>query len=139
MKKILIVAVFLVVFALIFVWRGSVNKVYAPTTDISGDAGTINPDAPVNGIEVKGIVLDIDLEQAKVDGPYIISVQEDNGDEALLVIPSMGILLCPAHKNIADVSTIKKGMYIEAKGSLTAQGDIVPCDSPDHYLRIVKE
>lgn len=98
---------------------------------------TSDPNAPVNGFAVRGTVVAVDLEQAMFDGPYVLLVRETNGDEVVIAVPSMGIMLCAGRANIANVSDIKEGMTVEAKGALTAQGDIVPCESESHYLRVV--
>ena len=129
----------IVAFALILggvYWLSTIHSSERPVSEDTIN-GAVDENAPVNGIEVRGTVIDMDLDQAMVDGPYVLVVREDNGDEAVIVVPSMGIMTCAAYKNIANVSSIEIGMMVEAKGSLTAQGGIIPCESASHYLRVV--
>ena len=93
-------------------------------------------------IEVVGTITNIDETQAMVDGPYIVEVALEGGnDTARILIPSMGILLCEARDNIADISDLEEGMTVEARGAVSGDdgGSITPCESEDHYLRIVSE
>ncbi|MDP1625141.1 MAG: hypothetical protein Q8L64_05210 [bacterium] len=106
--------------------------------DSSVENGGLNQNAPVNSIEVRGVVTVVDLEQAMFDGPYVIMVRGSDGVEEIIAVPSMGIMLCAARDAIVDVSTIKEGMTVEARGSMTSRGDIVPCESSSHYLRIIQ-
>ncbi|MBI5134082.1 MAG: hypothetical protein HZA81_01730 [Candidatus Taylorbacteria bacterium] len=92
-----------------------------------------------SGTGISGVVAAIDLEQAMVDGPYVVTVQDDNGSERDVKVPSMGIMLCAARESIMSPSELKVGDRVEARGALTAEGDLVPCESPDHYLRLASE
>ncbi|KND48892.1 MAG: hypothetical protein AB200_00495 [Parcubacteria bacterium C7867-005] len=84
-----------------------------------------------------GKVLSVNMDQAAFDGPYLLTLE--SADESLytIALPSMGLSFCPAYKNknIGDVSLIKIGEMIEVNGTLGGDGSIVPCESPDHYLR----
>ena len=84
-----------------------------------------------------GEVLAVDLEQVTFDGPVVITLESGNGELSTIAVPSMGILLCPAHQNnnIGDAFLIKAGDMIDVRGEVSEDGSIVPCSSPDHYLR----
>lgn len=84
-----------------------------------------------------GEVLAIDLEQVTFDGPVVITLESSDGEVSTIAVPSMGILLCPAHQNnnIGDAFLIKAGDMIDVRGEVSEDGSIVPCSSSDHYLR----
>lgn len=84
----------------------------------------------------KGEIVEIDLEQMKLDGPALITMLDQAGDLATIAVPSMGIRLCAAFDAIANVSTAAVGDKVEVSGSVDSEGNIVPCVSDDHYLRI---
>lgn len=90
----------------------------------------------VERTEIEGRIVNIDLEQAAFDGPYVIVVEEEDGADQVVHVPSMGMALCAARDNIVSPSELSVGMEIEVMGTLTAQGVIVPCESPDHYVRV---
>jgi uncharacterized OB-fold protein len=56
-------------------------------------------------------------------------------------IPSMGIMLCDARDSIVNISDLEVGMTVEARGAVSANdgGAITPCESTEHYLRIVTQ
>lgn len=87
---------------------------------------------------VSGTVTSVDLEGMAVDGPGLINISTNEGGEAVIAVPSMGILLCAAKDNIADISTIKTGNKIEARGSVGPEGQIVPCESAEHFVRVAQ-
>lgn len=89
-----------------------------------------------NDVEVSGTITDINLEQMAIDGPARITISETGGSEVLITVPSMGLPLCEASANIADVATLTVGQTIEARGATNEAGDITPCESADHYLRL---
>jgi len=130
MKKIIIFLLLVVVIALGigFLARDTQAPVNGP--DLS---------AEVSNVTVQGVVTDVNLEQAMVDGPYLVVVAEEDGSEAIIAVPSMAIDMCVAKDNITHPSDIKKGMTVEASGALASDGNIVPCESPSHYLRVVTE
>jgi heat shock protein HslJ len=88
-------------------------------------------------VSKSGQVLAVDLEQAALDGPIIITIESSNGEVSTIAVPSMGISLCPARENnnIGDAYLIKVGDMIDVRGEIGEDGSIVPCSSPDHYLR----
>ena len=88
--------------------------------------------------EVRGTILAVDTEQAAVDGPVLILLQQESGEPAVVAVPSMGLPTCAARANMADAFTLTTGQMIEVKGSVGADGMIVPCESADHYLRVVE-
>jgi hypothetical protein len=91
---------------------------------------------------VRGIVTRIDESQAMVDGPFVIELAVENGDDtAVIHVPSMGILLCDAREDMVDISLLEVGMTVEARGAVNADvgGAITPCESEEHYLRVVSQ
>jgi hypothetical protein len=93
-------------------------------------------DEPVETAMVEGIVTNIDLEQMMVDGPALIRVDVQGGGTRVIAIPSMGIQMCNAKDAIASVSEIKVGDYVAVRGDVGPEGQIVPCQSHEHYLKI---
>ena len=86
-------------------------------------------------VEFEGEVLAVDTEQAMVDGPVIITMKSIDGTLATIAVPSMGLPLCAAFDNIADVYALQSGDTISVKGEVDPAGRIVPCESEEHYLR----
>jgi hypothetical protein len=119
MKKPLIFIIVIVVIAV---------AAYAATTRRDDSEGMVVT-------EVEGKIVNIDLEQAMVDGPYVVVVEDEDGADQVIHIPSMGIQLCAARDSIASPSELSLGQEVEAAGLLTPDGILVPCDSTDHYLR----
>ena len=88
-------------------------------------------------VSKSGKIISIDLEKAMVDGPYLLTIESENGETSTIAVPSMGLLLCAAHQNnnIGDVYLMKVGDEIEVQGEVGESRMIIPCDSPLHYLR----
>ncbi len=88
-------------------------------------------------VSVSGVITSIDMSQATFDGPYLITLEQKNGDSVVVSVPSMGLPLCAAYtaKNIGDVYLMKTGLAMEARGIVSGNGMIVPCEYADHYLR----
>lgn len=86
--------------------------------------------------EVRGTVLSVNGEQVALDGPYVVTIETEDG-QATVEVPSMGILLCPAYEagNLLSIDEIRAGEEIEVRGSVSESGAIVPCESADHYIR----
>ncbi len=115
--------------------NGNVNN-----TNTTNTGNTSNDDAATGGIvelNVNGTIAKVDSSQIAVDGPTIITVNIEGGAQVFLSVPSMGMSLCPAKANIADASTLKVGDRIEARGQISADGSVIPCEYPGHYLRVV--
>lgn len=87
--------------------------------------------------EVRGTIVSVNTEQAMVDGPVLITVRKESGEEAVVAVPSMGLPLCAARANMADAFALTAGQYIEVHGAVGAEGMVIPCESADHYLRVV--
>jgi heat shock protein HslJ len=88
-------------------------------------------------VSKSGKVLAVDLEQVTFDGPVVLTLESGDGELSTIAIPSMGLPLCPAYQNnnIGDAFLMKAGDMIEVRGEVSEDGSIVPCSSPDHYLR----
>lgn len=88
--------------------------------------------------EVQGTIVSINTEQAMADGPILILVQQSTGEPAVIAVPSMGLPTCAARARMADAYTLTPGQFLEVRGSVDAEGMIVPCESAEHYLRVVE-
>lgn len=86
--------------------------------------------------EIKGEVISVDLSQMMLDGPAVIKGISENSEEFEVAIPSMGLPLCVAVDNIADVSMVAVGDKIEVLGNKNEQGQIIPCDDKNHYFNV---
>lgn len=95
------------------------------------------PTEEVSNLTFSGEVIDVNAEQTKFDGPYLIAVREKSGNEIIISAPARGWRACAEGADLADPYSIKKGMMVEVSGALTFDGNIVPCESPTHYLRII--
>lgn len=129
MKKIIIILIVAAV---------AVFGIYVMSGDKISDS-LVGPNLPaeVSNIKARGVVTEVNLEQAKVDGPYLLVVREENGDEAIIAVPSMMLELCAARPSIKHPTEIKVGMTVEASGALSSDGNIMPCESTNHYLKVV--
>ncbi len=86
---------------------------------------------------IEGVVTSVDTEQALFDGPYVLILRTDEGGQEIIHVPSMGINLCEARDSIASPSTISNGMRVAVSGTRAEGGVIIPCESPNHYLRVI--
>lgn len=84
-----------------------------------------------------GTITSINLDSVAADGPAVIVIKTPTGTDTINV-PSFGLNLCAASKNIADVYTLKVGDKVEVNGKIGAEGELVPCASTAHYLRVAK-
>lgn len=119
---------------------------------LRGDSGTrfsyersaaAEPDAPAEEAETRdvttsGTVTSVNLEGVMVDGPAVVSIRTEAGALQTIHVPSFGLMLCAAQKSIADVYALREGDRVEVRGSASAEGAIVPCESTSHYLRVTK-
>lgn len=92
-------------------------------------------DGSGEALAVRGTLTSISLEEMMVDGPARLTVTAQDGVPYTVLVPSMGLPLCAARANIADVSSLTAGELIEVRGETDADGAITPCSAPDHYLR----
>ena len=129
-RKVLFGIAIFVVLALIWVEAAVGIIIDAPTQEVSTDIVTRS-----------GIITQINLDQAALDGPYMVTIQAVSGEFSTIAVPSMGLPLCVAYKNntITDVYALKLGQQIEVRGTLGENDSIVPCASADHYLRVVSD
>lgn len=84
---------------------------------------------------LEGVVLDVNLDQIAFDGPSLVTI-EVSGEEKIIAIPSMGLPLCPAFENIAPTDSIEIGDRVLVLGEINEEGQIVPCSSSNHYLKV---
>ncbi len=113
---------------------------YTPSPDALSELNQPEPEAPTQGVsgEVRGTILAVDTQQAAVDGPVLILIQQDSGEAAVVAVPSMGLPTCAARGNMTDAFALQAGQVIEVKGTVGNEGMIIPCESADHYLRIIE-
>lgn len=85
---------------------------------------------------VTGTITAVDTSQAAFDGPFLVTLRDNDGKAWTIAVPSMGLPLCAAYKNnnIGDISLLKVGDEIRVRGAVGEDGRIVPCESADHYL-----
>lgn len=124
MKNILLViAVVAVVIGGYFLWTAN-------------NDGNIVEDSNPEVAKVSGMVTNINSEAVMLDGPTLVAVLEENGDEKIIAVPSMGLPLCAAREAIADISMLAIGDWVEASGNTDESGQIVPCTEESDYLTI---
>ena len=87
---------------------------------------------------VSGTVSNINTEGVAVDGPALVSLTTQSGEETIAV-PSMGRNLCAAKDTVADVYTLKVGDKVEVRGVKDSEGRIVPCEDASHYMKVVTQ
>ena len=84
---------------------------------------------------VSGEVTNVNLDAITLDGPVLITLSTETGEE-VIAVPSMGLPLCAAVANIGDVYTLAEGDQVTVTGSVDEEGRIVPCESESHELLI---
>lgn len=87
--------------------------------------------------EVSGRVVEVNRDAVAYDGPSRIVIETSDGLKTVSV-PSMGLPLCAGFENIADPFLIEVGDVVEVTGNVLPEGDIIPCDSLEHYLRVTR-
>jgi hypothetical protein len=88
---------------------------------------------------VSGIVVSVNLDAIAFDGPAVVTVRTETEGNVEVNVPSFGINLCAAASSIADVYLLKAGDQVEVRGAVSEEGAIVPCESSEHYLRVVED
>lgn len=84
---------------------------------------------------VSGTVTNVDTSPWAFDGNAIVLVETDQGDSVEVQIPAR-INLCPAQSAIA--TDLAVGEMVEVNGTMF-EGAIIPCQSADHYLRVIED
>lgn len=116
------------------------------TEVITEDSRVINDNPPLtdetNEIDetststtISGTIQSIDTSGVALDGPAIVTIKTADNTTQEIHVPSMGIRLCAAYENIADVYSLKEGDKIEVRGILSEDA-IVPCQSAEDYLKV---
>ena len=90
-----------------------------------------SPDA---GGVVRGEVVSVDTAPLAYDGDAVVVVRTDSGERTVRV-PAR-INLCEA-TDFPALDTLRPGDRVEARGEVNAKGDVTPCMSADHFLRVV--
>ncbi len=98
-----------------------------------------NATTSTQSVTVAGAVEEVDTSQISVDGPYIISVETNDGTTEILEVPSMGSQLCAARTTIGSAFELEAGQEVSVRGARNSDGAIVPCDSVDHYVQVSGE
>lgn len=95
--------------------------------------GSLNTEGPVTK---SGEITEVSLEQVALDGPALIIAMDENGEAFVIAVPSMGLPLCAAKDNIADVYSAGVGDLVNVSGKVDEEGRIVPCEDESHMLEI---
>jgi|GEM_PF-2193991 len=90
-------------------------------------------------LRLEGSVLSTDVEAMMVDGPALIKVLSNQGEEYDIAIASMGRNLCVAATAIADPGLIKVGDLVKVSGAVSEDNVVIPCEKEDHYLEIYEK
>jgi hypothetical protein len=102
------------------------------STSTSDNTGTTTEGAAT----VTGQITNLDSSQIAADGPYVLTITADDGQEVTVEVPSMGLPTCAASENIADMSSLSVGQTVSVSGDRQNNGAVVPCESSDHFLRV---
>lgn len=86
------------------------------------------------GPTVRGEVVSVDAEPMTYDGDALVVVRTEAGARTVRIPARFG--LCAA-TDVVDLLALRPGIRVEAQGEVNADGDVTPCASPDHYLRLV--
>lgn len=86
---------------------------------------------------VEGVIIGINREGVAADGPTLIELEQRDGTEVMIAVPSMGINLCAAASNITDVFALETGTRLEVRGSISPEGYLVPCEDARHYVKVI--
>ena len=101
--------------------------------------GETNGEPEGENVTVAGVITAIDTEQTAVDGPARVTVVTDLGAETVIAIPVFFVAeYCPGMANVADYATLKVGDKVEAQGYAGEDNLLIPCQSSEHYLRVVE-
>lgn len=103
-----------------------------------GSDGNTPEETASNDVSLEGVITAVDASQAPVDGPVLITIDAENGEE-VIAVPTMGINLCAASESIADAFALEVGQFVDVRGERDSEGQIVPCESTSHYLRVSTE
>lgn len=87
-------------------------------------------------ITVTGKVLKKDAEPLTRDGDGVLRLRGETGERVTVLIPS-GETRCEAAGALGVFQQVKIGDTVEAFG-LGDESSVMVCDSPDHYLRVVR-
>jgi hypothetical protein len=91
-----------------------------------------------SGVELgtDGTVTAVDLSGIAADGPALITIETDASSVFVVAVPSMGLPLCAAKEAVADAGAIAVGDSVSVRGMTDAVGNIVPCESTLHFLKV---
>lgn len=90
------------------------------------------------GVELgtDGTVVAVDTSGIAADGPALINFKTDGNSVHMIAVPSMGLPLCAAARQVADASDIVPGDRVSVRGKTDEEGRIVPCESDTHQLTV---
>lgn len=138
MKNIVLVLLGLILIAGVVYFVMDKDTALAPETE-NVTENTNDENGETNDRAVKGTVVTVNTDQVPVDGPALVTIRVEDGTQAVIAVPSMGINFCAAQANLADVYSIKSGDRVEARGQVGVDSMIIPCQSAAHYLRVVSQ
>lgn len=91
----------------------------------------------IGPLTLEGIITDVNVDGLALDGPTLITFKTEVGESHVIAVPSMGIQLCAAAREIMSPSIAAVGDRVAVRGAFNIDDEtIVPCDDTSHYLRI---
>lgn len=84
---------------------------------------------------IEGKVVSVDTDPWAYDGNAVVAVSTANGATVRVQLPARWNL-CKAPPP-GDVQALKPGDRVEAAGTVSAPGELVVCEQPQHRLRKV--
>lgn len=106
-------------------------------TEIPADDSAVQAPISTDPVTYSGEIAELDYTQIAADGPYRIMLESDTGEVVTVLVPSMGINLCPAQENIVRLDALEEGARVSARGSAgPTENQIVVCEAADHYLEL---
>lgn len=121
-----------VVFTLILIALLGGYLVFSAQKNINSDVAK----SELEKVTVTGVVMEVDRSQLMLDGPTVVTVMTAEGQNELVAVPSMGINLCEAVENLADVSELAVGDTVTVVGSRDDNSHIVPCAGASDKLMV---
>lgn len=90
-------------------------------------------DAAPEDRTVAGTVTAVDFDPMAYDGDGVVTVEADRGEAVRIQLPARYGLCAASYDDWADLSV---GDRVEARGTVTLDGAVRPCEREDHFFRI---
>jgi hypothetical protein len=98
----------------------------APASPPASDASA-GPDRTL-----AGTVAAIDLDPMSYDADGVVTVRTSGGDTVRVLLPARYNLCAATYDDWSDLAV---GDAVEARGVVTSEGAVRPCESAEHYFR----